>query len=285
MVHGSVVDTIERFNRTFERRLDACTAVCGDARLLDAAPDRRMVNRRLDGNIVSVNLLRKELYSHEIQILQGVCIVTTAQVAHWGISNDSCYELTLSTTQLHTFDAYPLCVVGHEFDDFYEDRGYGRLSLYFAGLLCTSLRADLRILCKDAVAAYTLFVLFRPTDARSASPSAGDVECDSAPYLSQLHARGSGFECYEDFREWFEQFCADSGDDGIEYTIHATKPNADAFTRAIEQWTADHVTLVSDQVFTANFIHCPTRVQYATTPLLQLCYPPPAADAAAHSHP
>jgi len=66
----------------------------------------------------------------QIQLQQGPLIIATADINFENFEDDPMCGLTLQTNPLSIFNVYPLHVFKHEPNDFFQNCGYGRLSLF-----------------------------------------------------------------------------------------------------------------------------------------------------------
>ena len=112
------------------------------------------------------------------------------------------FELTLNTSLLSDFNAYPLHAFANEPESFFCNRGYGRLSMYFAILHSLCLSADVTVRCNNVVTSYLMFLLVRPADPPSAS---ADIETEPPCFLHRLLQRENTpprMRDFQDFAAW-----------------------------------------------------------------------------------
>jgi len=208
-----------------------------------------------------------------IQIQRGALVVATA-VLHGGevcAGSVPVFELTLNTSLLSDFNAYPLHAFTNEPESFFCNRGYGRLSLCFAILHALCLGADVTVRCDTVVTSYRMFLLVRPADPSSAS---ADAETEPPAFLRTLLARENKPPRMRDFQEFAAWHRAEvPTGEAVVYRVRATLPNKERVARAIQQWSADKLTSATDTEFMARFLHGPTRADYNASPALQQSHP------------
>jgi hypothetical protein len=221
-------------------------------------------------NQLVLGLVQSKPDNVQIQIQQGPLIIATANINFENFEEDPFCGLTLQTNPLSMFNVYPLHAFKHEPDDFFQKCGYGRLSLYFALLYSVSTEMTMAIICENPITSYILFVLFRS----GMKPQAVDIQTNIEMYfenLSQyevLHKRIAGFKEFNLF------YCKHEEKYGqLVYTIHATETNKNIIVGAIEKWTNERISCVSDEEFMANFWIGPKLHEYHTNAILQEHYP------------
>jgi hypothetical protein len=204
-------DELRIFNDEFKRRFESDV----DERTLrhELGSDRLIVHNTFLGergfmtphsNQLVASLVYGTGRRDAIQIHRGSLVVATAMLDGGEVAAGSvpAFELTMQTSLLSDFNSYPLQIFTNESEDFFRNRGYGRLSLYFAILHALCLGADVTVHCNNVVTSYLMFLLFRHPDRYS---TAVDVETEDPGYLRSLLQREKKYpqmEGFEDFREW-----------------------------------------------------------------------------------
>jgi len=222
---------------------------------------------------LTVRLSCKNTSECVVQLRQGPLVISGAAVDRCCNSKKSrgptTHALTLHTYPLSFFKVYPLHVFVNESNHFFENRGYGRLMLFFAGLRCICTNNTLKIECASATTAYILFKTLGP---HALNPD--DVECEDPRYLVNLmHAHSlAPMQEFTAFDAWYWDQNRTLGYPAT-YIIHPTEANRITFTNAIAQWTHQRVTSTTHEQFMTRFIHAPTRAQIDSDPAMQLCYP------------
>lgn len=268
------LQSIQKFNNVFDKKmhnLDCNLKISPEGRMVDFAFSAKSGYHTPHSNQVVLGLVQRKPGCVQIQVQQGPLIITTADVNFENFEEDPVCGLTLQTNPLSMFNVYPLRVFKHEPNDFFRKCGYGRLSLYFALLYTVSTGRTMAIICENPITAYILFVLFR--SCRS-PPLKVDMETNVSEYfhnLLQYEMLHGPIEGFEDFDRFFS--CHEKQNGQIVYLVHSTEMNQDRITQAIDAWTHERISSVSDQNFMANFFMGPKLHEYHTNPVLQEDYP------------
>jgi hypothetical protein len=254
-----VLRVVEAFNKAyFDRALQVLTAS-----LPAVASGRRVGHQHLwttDGHLnmtpyqLMVGIVRGMHGGYEVHIEQGPLVIASAIMVARNRDHAPVIDLSLQTNPLSVFQVYPLHILADEPDDFFHNRGYGRLMLYFAALHCICAAETLRIECFNVITAYILFQMFRPD-----SFTAADAECNHSDYLAQLDTarRDHAIADFGEFETWFTNYRASRRGRPVIYLVYATERNRAAFTEAIARWQYNRIESATDEQFMSRFLHAP----------------------------
>jgi len=278
--------TTAHFNQAFRSKLGKNIGIYEDtarfiayARMIScdfAAPNGYATPH---SNQIVVGLLQRTSHIVEIQVQRGPLIIATALIDFQDLEQDKFCSLTVQTNPLSMYNVYPLHVFEHEPDDFFQQCGYGRLSLYFSLLYTVTAGMGMAILCDNPITAYILFVLFGSGSARAQRgahdiPLPVDVSLNVPLYLqnmSQQEVVHGRIHNYQDFYRIYSQIIPDSG--SLIYRVHATGNNSAVITQGIEHWISQNISGLSDEAFMAMYFRGPKLRHYHGTPSLQDHYP------------
>jgi len=233
----------------------------------------------LHSNQIAVHLVHINAESYAIEIHRGALVIATADLVV-EMSEDSVpvSEVRLHTADLSDFNTYPLYVFAHEPESFFRNRGYGRLSLFFAMLHTICLGVSARINCDNVITAYILFQLFcrrgaGPPPVTGPAPGV-DYDTDRPGYLQSLALREAAqprMQGLQDFEAWHAAQLPAGG--VVSFIVRPTEKNKRAVAQAVNVWSNDLVHFGNTADFLARFMQGPTRAAYNTSPVLQMSHP------------